>query len=142
MAELEKNTITSLSQLEPIHRVCVSHDTVNTEILLNLALAKTLSYMFQVPMPAPVREDSGRPYYQLPYYPFPPDTVRDMELQLDGITLGELGDGNIRLSTLLMLENSPRFPYRIDRTSTTSCRRYEFVIRRDVFKATAGKRID
>ena len=121
MTELEENTITSLSQLEPIHRVFASHNPVDIEVMLNLA---------------PVKGDSG-----LPYYNFPPDTVRDMELQLDGITLSELGDGNIRLSTMLMLENSPRFPYRIDRTSTTSCRRYEFVIRRDVFKATAGKSI-
>lgn len=138
MTELEENTITSLSQLEPIHRVFASHNPVDIEVMLNLALAKTLSYMFQVPMPAPVKVDSGIPYNK---YNFPPDTVRDMELQLDGIALSELGDGNIRLSTLLMLENSPRFPYRIDRTSTTSCRRYEFVIRRDVFKATAGKSI-
>ena len=136
MAELEGSTITSLSQLEPIHRVCVSHDTVETDIMLNLALTKTLSYMFQVPMPDPVRVDSERSWCQ-----FTSDTVRDMELQLDGIDLGELANGSIRLSTLLMLENSPRFPYRIDRTSTTSCRRYEFVIRRDVFKATAGKNI-
>ena len=134
MTELEGSTIPSLSQLEPMHRVCVSHDTVETDIMLNLALTKTLSYMFQVPMPDPVRVDSEMSWYQ-----FTSDTVRDMELQLDGIDLGELANGSIRLSTLLMLENSPRFPYRIDRTSTTSCRRYEFVIRMDVFKATAGK---
>lgn len=126
MTELEGSTITSLSQLEPMHRVCVSHDTVETDIMLNLALTKTLSYMFQVPMPDPVRVDSGMPWYQ-----FTSDTVRDMELQLDGIDLGELANGSIWLSTLLILGNSPRFPYRIDRTSTTSCRRYEFVIRAD-----------
>lgn len=136
MTKFEGITITDCGQLEPMHRVLASHDTVDTEVTLNLALAKTLSYMFQVPIPAYVKEDSGRHCYH-----FPSKTVRYMELQLDGIDLGELANGSIRLSTLLMLENSPRFPYRIDRTSTTNWRRYEFVVRRDVFKATAGKNI-
>lgn len=121
---------TMCGQLKRMYHVTASYGELDPKVSVDLSLAKTLSYMFQVPLPSPVMAYG---YYR---YDFATEVIRRMERQLDNVGLDELAVGQIRLSTLLILANSPRFPYRVGRFSTNEYRYYEFVVKTDAFKAS------
>lgn len=118
--------ITKIQQLNTtiwICKLCIGYQDAR----VREDLAKVLSYIFSVEMPEPDSEGE---------YRFPKESIKKIESQLDGISVAELARARLNMETLVLMTNSPRFPYTLHTNSMFEDNKhwvyYRFIIKRDI----------
>lgn len=90
-------------------------------------LAKALSYTFSVEMPEPDSEGE---------YRFPGESVKMIEGQMDGISVSSLARARLNIDVLVLMANSPRFPYTLHTNSIFEDNKhwvyYRFILNRNI----------
>lgn len=124
----------------------LKYDEPNTWTFVKLkgrAVPYLLSYMFKVPIP----KRGLNPYDGSSVYMFTPEDIAAMQSQVEsmGDELRCLGQGRIELGTLLLLTNSPRFPYTMHVSKAArgsdfyTC--YDFILKLDIVAPEPRKEI-
>lgn len=118
--------ITKIQQLNTtiwICKLCIGYQDAR----VRKDLAKVLSYIFSVEMPEPDSEGE---------YRFPKESIKKIESQLDGISVAELARARLNMETLVLMANSPRFPYTLHTNSMFEDNKhwvyYRFILKRDI----------
>ena len=107
----------------------------------HVALAKAISYVFQVPLPKLMRESKSANYFYN-VCRFPAEDIPKIQSQVDGADMKCLSEGTIPLWVLLFMANSPRFPYtlHVSRTSDDVAY-YDFILKRELLIPKPTKEI-
>lgn len=118
--------ISSIKQLYTtfwLCKLCIGYQ----EARVSEDLAKVLSYIFSVDMPEPDSEGE---------YRFPKESIKKIESQLDGISVAELARARLDMDTLVLMANSPRFPYSLHTNSIFVDSKhwvyYRFILNRNI----------
>ena len=112
----------------------------NTRInLIYYDYAKVISYLFQVPLRNIDRHSDPRRCR------FTAEDVEKIQAQVVGTDMSCLADGWIHLGTVLLLANSPRFPYTMHisraRWNSNVYTYYDFILKKDILVPKPMKEI-
>ena len=136
--------VASIHDLDPFFSFKYNEPYKWTVLLLKgRAVPYLLSYMFKVPIP----KMGVNAYDGSSVYMFAPEDIAAMQSQVEtrGDELRCLGQGRIELGTLLLLANSPRFPYTMHVSKAVkgsdfyTC--YDFILKLDIVAPEPRKEI-
>ena len=130
------------NDLYPFISLHAINPSQSTDIVIGTyALAKAISYVFQVPLPKLMRESKSANYFYN-VCRFPAEDIPKIQSQVDGADMKCLSEGTIPLWVLLFMANSPRFPYtlHVSRTSDDVAY-YDFILKRELLIPKPTKEI-
>ena len=133
--------VVTKNDLYPFISVHFKNPSLDTDVVIETyALAKAISYVFQVPLPMMKLEREYPSFYYI--CRFPAEDIPKIQCQVDGADMSCLSEGTIPLWALLFLANSPRFPYtlHVSRVSDNVAY-YDFILKRELLIPEPTKEI-